>query len=313
MKRVMAFYYMWYWTKFYSGFYRGWNYLGHKPAKGDSCTANHPLKFYDSNDTKVIINHLKIAKESGIDTLIASWWGYKSNFSKPFDKLLKLAEKSGVSIAPYIEVFKDHLESAIDELDNFLDDYSKSKSLLKIKNKPLLFIYGKALSQFDYSDWKLIINKFKDRALFIADTNDKSLLNLFDGAHNYSPFNAIIRNVKPIDYYGGIINACKKSGKISCFTVTPGYDDRVLKRKHSIKYWIWRFLNLKLSEFYIPRFNGFTYKSLWDQALALKPDYVLITSFNEWHEGTEIEPSKEYGDYYLRLTKEYSDRFKKSI
>lgn len=31
---------------------------------------------------------------------------------------------------------------------------------------------------------------------------------------------------------------------------------------------------------------------------------LLVTSFNEWHEGTEIEPSTEFGDAYLRLTEE---------
>jgi len=39
------------------------------------------------------------------------------------------------------------------------------------------------------------------------------------------------------------------------------------------------------------------------------PDWVLITSFNEWHEGSEIEPSLEDGDRYLKLTKQYGPRF----
>ena len=31
---------------------------------------------------------------------------------------------------------------------------------------------------------------------------------------------------------------------------------------------------------------------------------LLVTSFNEWHEGTELEPSTEYGEMYLNLTRD---------
>ena len=41
------------------------------------------------------------------------------------------------------------------------------------------------------------------------------------------------------------------------------------------------------------------------------PDWVLINSFNQWHSGTEIEPSAELGDQYLTLTREAAVRFKK--
>jgi hypothetical protein len=39
------------------------------------------------------------------------------------------------------------------------------------------------------------------------------------------------------------------------------------------------------------RHNGETYDALWAGALAAKPDVVTITSFNEWGEGTQIEPA----------------------
>ena len=39
-------------------------------------------------------------------------------------------------------------------------------------------------------------------------------------------------------------------------------------------------------------------------------DWVLIDSFNQWEIGTEIEPSREYGDLYLKLTAEQAARFK---
>jgi hypothetical protein len=45
------------------------------------------------------------------------------------------------------------------------------------------------------------------------------------------------------------------------------------------------------------RHNGETYDALWAGALAAKPDIVTITSFNEWGEGTQIEPASVHGGY----------------
>lgn len=53
-----------------------------------------------------------------------------------------------------------------------------------------------------------------------------------------------------------------------------------------------------------------TYDWTWETALKNRPDYILITSWNEFFEGTAIEPSKENGDKYLSSTKKWSDNFK---
>jgi hypothetical protein len=34
---------------------------------------------------------------------------------------------------------------------------------------------------------------------------------------------------------------------------------------------------------------------MWRAAIAANPDQVTITSFNEWHEGTQIEPAAPAG------------------
>src|SRR5437764_529914 len=46
-----------------------------------------------------------------------------------------------------------------------------------------------------------------------------------------------------------------------------------------------------------PRLNGATYDTMWRSALAASADLVTITSYNEWSEGTQIEPasSRENG------------------
>lgn len=60
------------------------------------------------------------------------------------------------------------------------------------------------------------------------------------------------------------------------------------------------------------RRNGEYYKEMWMAAVSLNPEILSITSFNEWHEGTQIESAVKregYADYgndpemYLKLTR----------
>jgi hypothetical protein len=46
-----------------------------------------------------------------------------------------------------------------------------------------------------------------------------------------------------------------------------------------------------------PRLNGATYDSMWRAALRARADVVTITSYNEWHEGTQIEPARARPGY----------------
>ena len=39
------------------------------------------------------------------------------------------------------------------------------------------------------------------------------------------------------------------------------------------------------------RRNGRTYDAQWCTVLRASPDLVTIASYNEWHEGTQIEPA----------------------
>ena len=45
------------------------------------------------------------------------------------------------------------------------------------------------------------------------------------------------------------------------------------------------------------------------EAITAAPDWVLITSWNEWHEGSELEASVEYGSRILDSTTAFSREF----
>jgi len=47
------------------------------------------------------------------------------------------------------------------------------------------------------------------------------------------------------------------------------------------------------------RADGATYDGMWRAAVRAAADVVTITSYNEWHEGTQIEPARAVGPPYL--------------
>jgi hypothetical protein len=69
--------------------------------------------------------------------------------------------------------------------------------------------------------------------------------------------------------------------------IGPGYDDSpVPGRRTPVR----------------PREDGAFYRHAWRTAIAAQPELVLIETWNEMHEGTEVCRTVETGDSYLRLT-----------
>ena len=65
--------------------------------------------------------------------------------------------------------------------------------------------------------------------------------------------------------------------------------------------------------FAVDRQGGAYYSNLWQGAIATRPAFVMITSWNEWMEGHQIEPGRSYGDLYLQLTRDESAVYRASL
>ncbi|MGC9326463.1 MAG: DUF5010 domain-containing protein [Candidatus Hinthialibacter sp.] len=59
------------------------------------------------------------------------------------------------------------------------------------------------------------------------------------------------------------------------------------------------------------RENGNFYRWSWNQVLNHDIHIVLLETWNEMHEGTDICESREYGRQYIQLTREYVDKWKR--
>jgi hypothetical protein len=116
----------------------------------------------------------------------------------------------------------------------------------------------------------------------------------FDGITGYNMYspNRAPGFLKNVDRIYQKFSIYAKTHNLCFFpTLIPGYDDRRLSG---------------LKRPILDRREGKFYQEFWQivkKYLDPSLKIALITTFNEWHEGTEIEPSKEYGNKYLQLTK----------
>jgi len=245
----------------------------------------------------------------GIDGFISTWWGQGTFDDKAFPMLLDAAAKHDFQATVYWETTgKDDAkrrERAIEDMAYVLKTYAKHPAFLKLDGKPVIFVYGRVMGEVPASDWPAIIKGIREKAgmdcILIADGYRAAFARMFDGVHTYNIARPMYEKspdemrAAAKKLFAGAVDLARSNEKISCLTIIPGYDD-TKTRKPGIN---------------TVRHDGQTYRVLWEEAIAADPDWILITTWNEWHEGSEIEPSVEFGDLALKTTVQYAPEFKK--
>jgi len=308
-RKVLAFYYPWYGTPDGpGGDGRSVHWGRIDAAKKDiQASTNYPiLGAYDSHDPKLIDQHCQWAKRAGIDTLIVSWWGHNSYCDRAMDKILDGCQQHGLTACIYYETVPRPRtpQSAADDIVKVLNKYGNHAAHLKVNGKPVVFIYGRTLQELGLTDWlkaiELVNKEYKEGFMAIGDQFSYGSARVFDGVHTYNTAGSL-QGQEPADArkwagetYKSWVQLADQAGKISTITVIPGYDDTKI-RKPGLA---------------VERYKTELYRAQWEEAIKADPHWILITSFNEWHEGSEIEPSLEYKHQYLELTGKYARRFK---
>ena len=308
-RQVLAFYYGWWGNPQVSGRWLHWKDVD--PAnKRIENTAHFPaFGAYDSHDPAIVDRQVTMARSAGITGLIASWWGQASFEGHGMPLLLEAAERHGLAVSAYYEKIAgedaaSRKASAITDLNYLLREYAKHKAWLRADRRPVVFVFGRALHQLSPAEWQEVVAQVRDDnpggVALVVHSFDAAFVSVFDGASTYN-ITGQTQNKTPPEIRAWAHAAYPKMvaavgpGKISTVTVIPGYDDRKLGRPEPRPV--------------TDRWGGETYRVLWQEAVAAAPDYVLITSWNEWHEGSEIEPSVEYGSVMLNDTAGFARAF----
>ncbi len=322
-KKVAAFYYGWYgnitdysqgspypiedntewWHWDYES--RGW----YPPV--NACSTNTPIQgWYDSSDPTLIQTHLEQAEWAGLDAFIVSYWGYNGKEQKNMQIMMEVAKNinSSVKLAPYFEIFMvawegrshedivTHFTSELSQLYDFLMQEDYHDQIWFEQGKPVVWVY--VVQAISVDAWVEVMANLDDenKSIFIvADRpSSRSVQNeLFQAVHQYDVY-APTRNGRYLQTFYSIKKRSRRFNQIFVAGVTPAYDDTVVRDGNPP----------------IGRDGGQTYTKRWNDALGLHPDWISITSWNEWHEGTEIEPSIENGDLALNQTRQFIHEFK---
>ncbi|GIX05976.1 MAG: hypothetical protein KatS3mg115_0379 [Candidatus Poribacteria bacterium] len=309
-RQVLAFYYPWYGTPEFSGRSVHWGKIDPEAQDIEASTHYPEIGAYDSHDPALVRRHVQQAKGAGVDGFIVSWWGPGDFSDQAMPLLLEAAQEAGeFGITVYWETVpgsgEAQIQKAVSDLLYLLRQYGSHPAFLRVEGRPVIFVYGRVMGQVPMEAWPEILRRVNAEHagdyLLIADGYREAYAVAFDGVHTYNPVGWVRGKAPDLlrsaarERYSEAVQLARRFGKIACLTVIPGYDDT----------------KIRTPGIAADRQGGETYRVLWEEAIAADPDWVLITTWNEWHEGSEIEPSIEHGDLALRQTAELAAAFKR--
>jgi hypothetical protein len=284
---IMAFYYPW-WEP------SDWSY---------DRMSDLPAPRYSGGDDAALRRHVQQADDAGLDALICTWYGPdEDRLNARCRRLIELAREGGrdlqVALIPDQSAWAglksvDGLARALDVMKR---DFFGQPNYLRFQGKPVVFWFNPpSLGGLDA--WRELRNRADPNReqFWFGGTDNFSFLDVYDALYYFditwerSPGAAMASYGRRLDDWN------RRTGQSRPFvaTVMPGYDDLRFRGGHARD-----------------RQNGDYYRGTWQTAIDRNAQAVVLTSFNEFFEGSHIEPSEQFGDLYLRLTRELSDRFR---
>ncbi|HPB04639.1 MAG TPA: glycoside hydrolase family 71/99-like protein [Prolixibacteraceae bacterium] len=255
---------------------------------------------YASGDQDIIEYQLLLMKYSGIDGVLIDWYGasdwndYASN-RRNTEAIIEALKKVGLSFAIVYEdrtipeVIKydnstDRIIAAQTDMEYIEENYFSNPQYINIEGKPLLLVFGP--EEFHSPDeWDEILAAFKNKPCFIT-LNGTSWQTVPHSSGEY-----IWVDNSSIDNKYGSIN------KFDVFIggAYPGFNDFYNEGGWGTGF-----------QWSIDFNQGQTLKQNLQKAENSGASYVQLITWNDYGEGTMIEPTKEFGFSLLEIVQEFT-------
>ncbi|HUR17907.1 MAG TPA: hypothetical protein VMZ51_03095 [Acidimicrobiales bacterium] len=269
---VAAFFYPWYGRPDRDGEWRHWDDSGHSPPEDVSSNFYPARGAHSSSDPVVLDGQMADMKAAGIDVVVSSWWGRGSFEDSVLPQVAAAAAARGLRLAILHEPYGGRSVATVEQ------DVAYLASSFGVRD---FYLYD--IARFSAASWAAARGRMGDVRLLAHSGNltavrsgafaDYAVGSRFDGIFTYDPV-----NYPPADFAG--VCASARQTRVACVpSVAPGY---VATRD--------RPSDLRV----VAREGGARYDAQWTGAIDAGADTISITSYNEWHEGSQIEPAVPY-------------------
>ena len=313
---VLVHYMPWYASKPVSGHW-GWHWTMNKfdPEKvdedGQQQIASHHYPLigpYDSNDSDTLECQVLLMKLAGIDGVIVDWYGIEDfrdygEIRRNTDHLIKFIRKAGLKFAICYEdqSVKHMVDNQViaataavahgKKVMSWLDEnYFAEEAYIRLDGQPILPVFGPQFFKAD--QWETMTNDLNQSPLLLALPHLTKEAK-FDGSFGWPPVHGN-REAKPEDWkkYLSDLYSKQESGDPVMAVVFPKFQD------------IYQQADLHDSYGSIDAQDGQTFEETLKLAEDSGCKLIQIATWNDYGEGTTIEPAKPYSYRYLeRLQK----------
>lgn len=259
---------------------------------------------YSSRDPQVMREQFREIYQAGIGIIIISWWGRKE-VSKGdsqgvvtdgmVDQVLDLAAAENLKVALHLEPYEGrNADNVYKDIVYLYEKYSHYPALYRYTipgsnqpPRPVYYVYDSY--HISALEWQRILTPHGDLSIrhtlydcfaiglwLNANDGNDLVQGGFNGAYTYFSSDGFSYGSTSHNWLS-MANFARSNNLWFSPSVGPGYDDTRIRP--------WNSAARKDRE------EGKYYQRMWDTALECKPNGVSITSFNEWGEGTQIEPA----------------------
>jgi uncharacterized protein YraI len=285
---VLAFYYSWY---------------GDSDWADSRRMPDFPVQTYPYGDPSAIERHVIEGKAASLDGFVMSWFG--SEQGNPTDEhfryLLRAAERHDFTVAIDFDMgsgFSTSREALVENLRFMYANYLNHPNYLRYDGRPVVFFW-KQERLFSTQTWAEIRADIDPdhHALWIAEGVNSNWVNdTFDGLHLYN----IAWSPSPAATLHRFERETRARGGIWVATAMPGWNDTGLVDERGS------------GAFAVNRRDGGYFRETFAAALDTNPDMLVITSYNEWLEGSYLANSQLLGNRYVGLTRQLIDDLRNS-